>query len=159
MKTPDEIKKGLECCGGDCFNGNEECPYDKDDLKENISCIRWMSKDALAYIQQLEKRIIHLGSLNQSILSTITMQERTRARLMEDISQLEAQVPKWISVEERLPEHGEVLICTVGNAVLVAWHHGSGRFETSSGLRFSTGGVLRVSHWMPLPEPPKEDDV
>lgn len=55
MKTPDEIKKGLECCGGDCFNGNEECPYDKDDLRENISCIRWLAQDALAYIQQLER--------------------------------------------------------------------------------------------------------
>ena len=55
MKTPDDIKRGLECCCGDCFSGNKECPYDKDDLKENISCIRWMSSDALAYIQQLER--------------------------------------------------------------------------------------------------------
>lgn len=57
MKTPEEIKKGLECCGGDCFNGNEYCPYDKDDLRENISCIQWLAKDALAYIEELEQRL------------------------------------------------------------------------------------------------------
>ena len=58
---------------------------------------------------------------------------------------------KWISVEDALPKIGEVLICTVGNTVLVAWHHGSGMFETGSGLRFTLNGALRVSHWMPLP--------
>lgn len=63
MKTPDGIKKGLECCGGDCFNGNEECPYDKDDLRENISCIRWMAQDALAYIHQLERERDALAAL------------------------------------------------------------------------------------------------
>ena len=41
-------------------------------------------------IQQLEKRVIHLEALNQSNLSVITMQERTRARFQERISQLES---------------------------------------------------------------------
>ena len=47
--------------------------------------------EQLARIQQLEKRVIHLEALNQSNLTTITMQERTRARLQEQISQLEAE--------------------------------------------------------------------
>lgn len=49
MKTPEEIKKGLECCSGQnghtyCGGG---CPYSYDDCDD-------MSADALAYIQQLE---------------------------------------------------------------------------------------------------------
>lgn len=65
---------------------------------------------------------------------------------------------EWISVKERLPGLGEVLICTMGNWVGVAWHHGGGVFETGSMLRFTPNGALRVSYWMPLPEPPMEAD-
>lgn len=69
MKTPDEIKRGIECCGGDCFCVNEECPYDKDDLKENISCIRWMAMDALAYIQQLEMKCHQLEMERDALMA------------------------------------------------------------------------------------------
>jgi hypothetical protein len=43
MKTPEEIKKGLEC--GDCKN----CPY-----KRLLCCTEGVREDALDYIQQLE---------------------------------------------------------------------------------------------------------
>ena len=52
MKTPDEIKKGLDVCAGldgDC----EACPYDD----RTIFCADKMRKDALAYIQQLESQL------------------------------------------------------------------------------------------------------
>lgn len=159
MKTPDEIKQGLECCGGDCFNGNEECPYDKDDLKENISCIRWMSKDALAYTHQLE-----------------------------------AQVPKWISVEERLPDNGVYVLAAVkfsgvfsGGGYMCdafyahkftitsefadelaceyceekdeyfleeGWYEVIKNWDDYSSIKI----VDKVTHWMPLPELPKEEN-
>ena len=46
MKTPEEIKKGLECCmhEGEC----KRCPY------QGKKCTITASGDALAYIQQLE---------------------------------------------------------------------------------------------------------
>ncbi len=48
MKTPEEIKKGLECCGADEPCG--DCPYNPEvDL-----CIGMIARDARAYIQQLE---------------------------------------------------------------------------------------------------------
>lgn len=51
MRTPDEIKKGLGCCG---INGQDcsACPY-----QWNITCIEVAMRDALAYIQQLETRL------------------------------------------------------------------------------------------------------
>jgi hypothetical protein len=55
MKTPEEIKKGLDVCGtldGDC----ENCPYDG----LQIFCGDRLRKDALAYIQQLESRLAHV---------------------------------------------------------------------------------------------------
>lgn len=64
MKTPEEIKKGLDLCRLDeCFGTREGCPYNT----ERRTCVGVMCGDALAYIQQLE-----------------------------------AQVPRWISVEEDL---------------------------------------------------------
>ena len=51
MKTPEEIKRGLEGCGGldgDC----ENCPYDE----QTIYCNDRLMRDALAYIRPLEER-------------------------------------------------------------------------------------------------------
>ena len=52
MKTPDEIKKGLECCTHGTCNS---CPYAEDGCTSNREKI-----DALEYIQQLER---YLGEL------------------------------------------------------------------------------------------------
>ena len=50
-KTPDEIKKGLECCMVDeCFGERENCPYTAD---PNL-CVGVMCADVLALIRQLE---------------------------------------------------------------------------------------------------------
>lgn len=49
MKTPDEIKKGLECCRLPGCKG-EECTYNHDE-----PCHFALHEDALAYIQQLER--------------------------------------------------------------------------------------------------------
>ena len=68
------------------------------------------------------------------------------------IEQLESQIPRWIPVEERLPEkHAGVIVCCEEGFVDLMTHDGkhwnwNGRYEDS------------VTHWMPLPEPPKEED-
>ena len=48
-RTPDEIKKGLECCLLSCSG---KCPY-----SDQLDCSDKMSKDALALIQQLESKL------------------------------------------------------------------------------------------------------
>lgn len=58
MKTPDEIKKGLECRNSMiCYRTG--CPYyTLEDEIENgrpVSCLTKSGRDALAYIQQLER--------------------------------------------------------------------------------------------------------
>ena len=53
MKTPEEIKKGLECCSQSLPYPCSGCPYERDEQQENA----WrcdLDADALAYIQQLE---------------------------------------------------------------------------------------------------------
>ena len=53
-KTPDEIKKGLECCIDyqSCTEyGEPKCPYN-----DATKCMEALLTDNLAYIQQLEER-------------------------------------------------------------------------------------------------------
>lgn len=50
MKTPEEIKMGLEICRGECTGNKPHCPYDK----YVNGCEDTLNRDALAYIQKLE---------------------------------------------------------------------------------------------------------
>lgn len=53
MKTPDEIKKALECCAFDeCHGDRDKCPF-----SNSVTCIENMVEEALAYISQLEETI------------------------------------------------------------------------------------------------------
>lgn len=75
----------------------------------------------------------------------------------------EAGKPKWIPATERLPEKwqetneawfGEyiefiVLIAGAECATTLC-------FDGTNFFEMTTGGIYDVSHWMPLPEPPKE---
>ena len=52
MKSPDEIKKGLECCAMSSYRCEDDCPYREQCRNEQGG--KAMNEDALALIQQLE---------------------------------------------------------------------------------------------------------
>lgn len=139
MKTPDEIKMGLIHCtqaDEDC-NG---CPYDPLCFRGDLMILE---KHALAYIQQLEKMLGESFARNAPALEAAY-------GLAEKAKKLESQVPKWISVEERLPEgFATVLIMRDDiKQACVGWLI-DGHWSVPKGVR--------VTHWMPLPEPPVEE--
>ena len=81
---------------------------------------------------------------------------------------------EWISVEDRLPEHScHVLVaCNGGNVdatfycedasffdfrygnILNRKHHG----KWSKHFQLARGYGYRITHWMPLPEPPTDKE-
>ena len=129
MKKPDEIKKWLECCTHVTCNG---CPYDEDGCATSQQII-----DALEYIQQLEYRI---------------------GELTGKVAQLEEEQPKWISVEDRLPDAGEkVIVCGVKNGMHVGAFRGKLRPGNNRRWWWKKDTILEVTHWIPIPQMPKED--
>ena len=121
MKTPEEIKKGLEACRADeCHGHHTGCPYDDD-----FFCIMHICGDALALIEHLD-----------------------------------AKVPKWISVEERLPEmyedsSADIVLVTDGQFIHMAAYSNEKWYFAECG-EMKEPMFYKVTHWMPLPESPKE---
>ena len=141
MKTPDEIKKGLECC----FNEYNldfacgECPYD-----EAGSECGDLFDDAIALIQQLE-----------------------------------AKVPKWISVKDQMPTGQDPVLILVKETEHYGWQKEkrkvyycqymaywdvdewfttwcNGCRKISDTAKEPYADDYEVTHWMSLPEPPEE---
>ena len=69
-----------------------------------------------------------------------------------------AAQPKWISVEERLPDVGEkVMVRGVKNGMQVGAFCGKLRPGNNRRWRWKNNTILEATHWMPLPEQPKEE--
>lgn len=74
-----------------------------------------------------------------------------------------SSIPKWISVDERLPEVSDVVLViangkprehiTLHNALLIASYWGEEGWIADG---FESWDKLVVTHWMELPEAPKE---
>ena len=137
MKKPEDIKKGLEIAVNGCLPCDRlitDCPYDLEcrptSKDTNVDIPKQMAADAIAYIQQLEN---HIGELT------------------EKVEQLEAAQPRWISVNDRLPEHeNEYLVCLDdGFIATTAWSGGDWELWADAG---------DVTNWRELPAPPKEGE-
>lgn len=118
MITPDEIKRGLECCEKE---NCDECPYRT--YARATECTEALWIDHMRYLKWLE-----------------------------------ARVPKWISVEDRLPEdqrsvltvngHGEIRIMGLWSKCgdEWTWVHNDRMMHYND-----------ITHWMSLPGIPKEE--
>ena len=139
MKTPEEIRKALECCSKaedyvDCMW--LDCPYA---IKDGYNCVceNKMGKDALEYIEILE-------DYNREIFE---------------------RMPKWISVKERLPENAQRCIVITGfqhpDVYVATYYEISSRGNPNGDWIFDDGDgwldTVAAVYWMPLPDLPRED--
>ena len=69
------------------------------------------------------------------------------------IEELLAVVPRWISVEERLPEENKNYLTYGVFLPLGVKAMDMNRFD---GTKWLTSADVEITHWMPLPAPPKE---
>ena len=73
----------------------------------------------------------------------------------DTIEALEAAQPKWISVEEKLPENDDnyLVFTSDKNEAEIATYYGDGEWLTHD----LTNLTRFVTRWMQIPQPPKED--
>lgn len=66
-RTPEEIKRGLECCTDVCDDGCDACVYDSQYNRRDKLCLVRLKIDALALIQRLEAERDELLQKNQQL--------------------------------------------------------------------------------------------
>ena len=79
----------------------------------------------------------------------MTEQDMIIQDLRRENEKLRASAPKWISVEDRLPEQGEEAICIAADGDMMI-----GKY-TEWGWMFPCY-FEDLTHWMPIPQLPKE---
>ena len=80
--------------------------------------------------------------------------------LRRENAELRARVPQWISVDDRLPEEGEYVLCVLkgfkyGGKIQVCKFVPADKFKDKPYFEHFRNGFPSVTHWMPLPQPPK----
>jgi hypothetical protein len=87
-------------------------------------------------------------------------------------SLLAGSYPAWISVEDRLPPNEDFVLAVVNGSykvpgmnvtfvngmVIASWFGDFGGWDLD-GYPEHDPEQLKVTHWMPLPEPPKEEET
>lgn len=84
------------------------------------------------------------------------MTDSNRAALRAQ-QERENQKPQWISVNDRLPypkDNNNIVVLALKQGI-VAKLYCVARFNGSCWIE--NGKEVTVTHWMPLPEPPKEE--
>ena len=78
-------------------------------------------------------------------------------RYEKDYKALCEYLPKWIPVKERLPKYGERVLVFGGVTMYVAYYD-KNRYGGESWHKLnSKSHYCNPTHWMPLPQPPKEE--
>ena len=77
--------------------------------------------------------------------------------LRRENAELRARVPKWISVNDRLPEAGEYVVCIAKRNPFSMFMPMVARIKKNGWVNPITEQYIsEVTHWMPLPLAPEE---
>lgn len=134
---------------GDC----KKCPFYKtepvpEDLARKVNLTEWSSCD--------------VDAVGLAAADRIANQSTHIAALQQEIEKLRGQVPRWIPVEERLPEdRSDVLVAAYWHerwGVYMGWCAPE-RAAWSVHVGIGDRSDIAVTHWMPLPEPPEVENA
>ena len=74
--------------------------------------------------------------------------------LLDELTTIRKQFPRWTSVEERLPHYLDYVLCVNKFGIQMVGYltdYKEGGFRCESGM----DSCDYITHWMPLPTPPK----
>lgn len=153
----DELIKSIHCCFGfdsmqtDC----ENCMMkDKREEHNYVGCCDALGLAAADAIEELSKEVDKWKAKYAECFHH-SMELFEENQNLQDVFR-PLHEPRWIPVEEQLPE--EDAICILTNGVSNAIGYRGKVF----GFHLIWTDYLEgseVTHWMPLPEPPKEEEA
>lgn len=137
----------------------EECPaelpYAQVKAAADLYALCWQSGEVVTYTPAPEKATIWLNNYSGTCVQEYVKLER----LQEALSGYSPVIPGgWISCSERMPDNDEskpIAIFTgkcLGQGMFVATYDDDGFFDYWEGME-----IIGVSHWMPLPAAPEQD--
>lgn len=103
-----------------------------------------------------------MNSMDKTALDQIEGYKRALDSIAEDVENIppvNVQPMKWISCKDKMPDDGVNVLIYAGNRMIsLAWYDKDmGYFYIcDSDYKYSS---LDVTHWQPLPEPPKDGDI
>ena len=90
----------------------------------------------------------------KSYITSSDLPEDYAFAVLHDANREQKIEMEWISVEDRLPEDYQHILTYDGNCVEPGvFYEKSGFFELD---KYESDPLWAVTHWMPLPKPPKE---
>ena len=94
------------------------------------------------------------------IAESAVLERYKEALSMAVAALLEQEERRWISVDDRLPEEGEYVLCVLksfnyGGKIQVCKFVPADKFKDKPYFEHFRNGFPSVTHWMPLPQPPK----
>lgn len=114
-------------------------------------------REKLVELLKERTRCTYGGSYGDVIIEEeIDISDEEIARIADHLIANGVTVQEWIPVSERLPEKGEEVLIfdTRENWIGFAWLHPDETWTTSLGFDFPFD-LEEVTHWMPIPTPPK----
>ena len=124
----DLVKRLWECASGECFN----CSQYTETTNASV-CSKELMKQAADAIEELS-----------------AIRDEQKAQIILMAAETEEQQPRWIPVTERLPDARQFVLVwkdekPKGFACVSFWMDNAG------------WAFKNITHWMPLPQPPKEE--
>jgi hypothetical protein len=125
-------------------------------FNNNIEAIREYIQRLETKVEGLERVRADLTTTNTQLRDVVFKNELFKRRLEEERSEFESRAPRWISVEDRLPEDGKDVLIFV--RTMPGWLHMDVDWRDGNSWHDNTETDWnKITHWMPLPEAPKEE--
>ena len=113
-----------------------------------------------------EKLVEILGNIylpimaGQNVIGEYTIPHKLKEEIAGHLIANGVTVQEWISVDDRLPEEGEYVLCVLkgfnyGGKIQVCKFVPADEFKDKPYFEHFRNGFPSVTHWMPLPQPPK----
>ena len=140
MKTPEEMAE-------EYVAHNRSYPYDPLNAQD-----RYMRNSYLVGYETCRNHIhLHWKEEWKDLYkrieeSSLPAMDAMEGRYLRQVKELEAAIPRWISVKEREPADETWVLGTNGRDIECVFKHDTDCYSMTT-----------ITHWMPLPEPPKDE--